>query len=513
MRSRRITVSGAPRGPGGETIRFRREVPVAGEFDLVVAGGGMAGFGAACAAGRAGLKTLLVERQAQLGGMGTAGGVGNFCYGFGAPIGNGRVFDDVLEAMAAAGAIGEEAGWQVRRSAPLERENHTNDHAVLPLVLQHLAREAGVELLLCTDVVGAAVDRDRITEVVLHNRSLLQAVRAPLFVDATGDAILARHAGARTLPVADPVLPQMIKPSLMIFLRRVDGPAPARQPLILRHYRPGEEPDYSVWAEPRGRTSLKFKLFDYTFDTGSGEGLSRAEEEMRARIPEAVRHFQEHHDARWVFDFAAPVLGVREGRRIRGDYMLGAADVRAGRQFADSVAHGSFTIDAHNHDEVVPPYQIPYRSLVVAGLANCFVAGRCFSADRPAMASARIMATSCLAGQAVAHAAALALGRRTGIRDVDSAAVRDRLLADSRDPQHMRDRLVPRDRSGGRAPAAALARHPDPPPVTLQRRDSLVVAVPQAGQPVMRAADVDRTIAELRNGPEEQKPEREEGKT
>ena len=447
-----MTGSGLRIGRGGETIRFRREVPVAGEFDLVVAGGGMAGFGAACAAGRAGLKTLLVERQAQLGGMGTAGGVGNFCYGFGAPIGNGRVFDDVLEAMASAGAIGEQAGWQVRRSAALERENHTNDHAFLPLVLQRLARAAGVELLLCTDVVGAATDRGRITEVVLHNRSLLQAMRAPLFVDASGDAILARHAGARTLPLADPVLPQMIKPSLMIFLRRVDGPAPARQPLLLRHYGAGEEPDYSVWAEPRGRTSLKFKLFDYTFDTGSGAGLSRAEEEMRARIPEAVRHFQEHHDARWVFDFAAPVLGVREGRRVRGDYVLGVADVRAGRRFADSVAHGSFTIDAHNHDEVVPPYQIPYRSLVVAGLANCFVAGRCFSADRPAMASARIMATSCLAGQAVAHAAVLALRHRTAIREVDTAAVRDRLLADSRDPQHMRDRLVPRDHGGGLQP-------------------------------------------------------------
>ena len=447
-----MTGSGLRTGRGGETIRFRREVPVAGEFDLVVAGGGMAGFGAACAAGRAGLKTLLVERQAQLGGMGTAGGVGNFCYGFGAPIGNGRVFDDVLEAMASAGAIGEQAGWQVRRSAALERENHTNDHAFLPLVLQRLARAAGVELLLCTDVVGAATDRGRITEVVLHNRSLLQAMRAPLFVDASGDAILARHAGARTLPLADPVLPQMIKPSLMIFLRRVDGPAPARQPLLLRHYGAGEEPDYSVWAEPRGRTSLKFKLFDYTFDTGSGAGLSRAEEEMRARIPEAVRHFQEHHDARWVFDFAAPVLGVREGRRVRGDYVLGVADVRAGRRFADSVAHGSFTIDAHNHDEVVPPYQIPYRSLVVAGLANCFVAGRCFSADRPAMASARIMATSCLAGQAVAHAAALALRHRSAIREVDTAAIRDRLLADSRDPQHMRDRLVARDHGGGLPP-------------------------------------------------------------
>ena len=114
----------------------------------------MAGFGAACAAGRAGLKTLLVERQAQLGGMGTAGGVGNFCYGFGAPIGNGRVFDDVIEAMSSAGAIGEEAGWQVQRSAPLQRENHTNYHAILPLVLQRLARDAGVELLFCTDVVG-----------------------------------------------------------------------------------------------------------------------------------------------------------------------------------------------------------------------------------------------------------------------------------------------------------------------------------------------------------------------
>ncbi|MDE0027520.1 MAG: FAD-dependent oxidoreductase [Spirochaetaceae bacterium] len=458
--------SGVRPGRGGQTIRFRREVPVAGEFDLVVAGGGMAGFGAACAAGRAGLRTLLVERQAQLGGMGTAGGVGNFCYGFGAPIGNGRVFDDVLEAMASAGAIGERAGWQVKRSAVLERENHTNDHAVLPLVLQRLARAAGVELLLCTDVVGAATDRGRITELVLHNRSLLQAMRAPLYVDATGDAILARHAGARTLPVADPVLPQMIKPSLMIFLRRIDGPAPARQPLLLRHYGAGEEPDYSVWAEPRGRTSLKFKLFDYTFDTGSGAGLSGAEEEMRARIPEVVRHFQEHHDARFVFDFAAPVLGVREGRRVRGDYVLGVGDVRAGSQFADSVAHGSFTIDAHNHDEVVPPYQIPYRSLVVAGLANCFVAGRCFSADRPAMASARIMATSCLAGQAVAHAAALALCHRTAIREVDTAAVRDRLLADSRDPQHMRDRLVPRDHGGGPPPAVPTDDEPPlvPPP-------------------------------------------------
>ena len=97
---------------------------------------------------------------------------------------------------------------------------------------------------------------------------------------------------------------------------------------------------------------------------------------------------------------------------------------------------------------MVPPYQIPYRSLVVAGLANCFVAGRCFSADRPALASARIMATSCLAGQAVAHAAALALRHRSAVRDVDTAALRDRLLADSRDPEPMRARLVPprRDR-------------------------------------------------------------------
>ena len=97
---------------------------------------------------------------------------------------------------------------------------------------------------------------------------------------------------------------------------------------------------------------------------------------------------------------------------------------------------------------MVPPYQIPYRSLVVAGLANCFVAGRCFSADRPALASARIMATSCLAGQAVAPAAALAPRNRSAVRDVDTAALRDRLLADSRDPEPMGARLVPRAGTG-----------------------------------------------------------------
>ena len=118
-------------------------------------------------------------------------------------------------------------------------------------------------------------------------------------------AILARHTGARTLPVADPVL-QMIKPSLMKFLRRGDASAAARQPLIIRHY------------------------------------------------------------------------GARRGTRLQRVDRAALAD----QPQAQAVRlHVRYTIDAHNYDEVVPPYQIPYRALVVAGLANGFVAGRCFSAD------------------------------------------------------------------------------------------------------------------------------------
>jgi len=417
-----------------------KDTPVAGEWDVVVAGAGMAGFGAACGAARAGAKTLLVERLSVLGGLGSAGGVGNFCYGGEQLVGHGAVFDQVWNGLVALGAAGEDNGWTSHYNEKLLRGGRSFDHAALPLVLQRIARTCGVELLLDTDLVGAQVQEGRVTQALVHNASLLQGVGGRVFIDGTGDGLLAQHAGARTLPLDDAEHPDMIKPSLMIFLRKTDEP---QEQIVPEGDAADWTPNYSVWREPRGRIGLKLKMYDSDFDTGSGAGVSAAEAAHRAIIPAAVRHFQQHHDASYVFDFSSPLFGTREGRRIEGDYVLTIEDARAGCRFDDSVAYATYTVDTHRMGEIVPPYQIPYRSLLARGLENLLVAGRCLSADRLAMSSARIMPTCCLMGEAAGIAAAHACAGGVPLREVKTDAVRAALLENAESADFMRERLCP----------------------------------------------------------------------
>lgn len=320
-----------------QRIELRRRVPVVGEYDLVVAGGGMAGVSAAVAAARRGARTLLVERLEQLGGLGSSGGVGNFSYHGGPPTAQGGVFDEIWEGLRACRALGEEHGFAPTSSPHFY--NQPFDHTVLPIVLEDLALAAGVELLYGTDVVGARVEAGRLTEAILHNRSLDQAVRAVVFLDATGDGILARHAGAQTLALAEPEHPELIKPSAMIFLvRKVSG-----HEVSLPVDRGDPEPDYSLWSEPH-RIALKMRLLERNFDTGTGKGSTEAIIAFRRRIGPTVAAFQQRggrldrqegsagieRPADFTFGYAAPMMGLRESRRIEGDYVLTGADVRAG---------------------------------------------------------------------------------------------------------------------------------------------------------------------------------------
>lgn len=409
-----------------------------GEYDIVVAGGGLAGVGAACAAARCGARTLLVERLEVLGGLGTSGGVGNFCFGDDSlPAGQGAVLDDIWRGLAAYEAIGTQHGWRTHRQPPFY--NHTFDHNVLALVLQELAEANGVDLLFATDVIGADVAQGRVAAAVIHNRSLCQRVGARVFIDCTGDGILARHAGAAVLP-ADPEHPQSIPPSHMLFVQRSATP----RPQVVRHQEPGAPPaKYSVWQEPE-RIGLKMWWGTGNFDTASGRGYSDAGRAFRRRIPEFVRHFQGTEQGRGcVFAYSAPMFGLRDSVRVAGDYVVTEADLRAGRRFPDAVAHGCFPLDsAALSKDPMPPYQLPYRSLLVKDLENVLVAGRCFSATRVAVSSARVMVTCCLMGQATGLAAALAVKRGCAFRELPASVVREALLAASPSDAVLQDRLL-----------------------------------------------------------------------
>jgi hypothetical protein len=408
-----------------------------GWYDVLIAGGGLAGVGAACAAARQGARTLLVERLEVLGGLGTSGGVGSFCFGDDTlPRGHGAVLDDIWQALADYEAIGKEHGWRVGRTPPFYF--HAFDHGVLAWVLQEIAERDGVDLLMATDLVGAECEDGRVHAAILHNRSLTQRAEARVFVDCTGDGILSRHAGGEALG-SEAAHPGAIPPSQMVFVHR----AGRRRPQRVRREEIGDPaPKYSVWPEP-DRIGLKMWWPKGRFDTATGRGYSDAGRAFRRRIPEFIRAFQQTDRGRdTAFDFSAPMFGLRDGVRIAGQYVLTAEDLRSGRRFEDAVAHGCFPLDsAAIRKDPMPPYQIPYRCLRVAGVKNLLIAGRCCSATRVALSSIRIMLTCCLMGQAAGIAAARAAAREADPEAVDPAEIRAGLLSKAGDPDFLRGRL------------------------------------------------------------------------
>lgn len=443
-----------------EKYELKREISCVGRYKIIVIGGGMGGFGAACAAARRGCKTLLIERFSQLGGLGTLAGVGNFSF-CGSLKGQGRVFEDILTLLQHLKAFGEEHGWLVKKDTDSiresvgreylgscrkskdskvlkDRKNYMFDHNVLPLVLQQIAQESNVDLLLHTEVVDVIKSDKKAVAVVTHNRDLLQAYQADIIIDGTGDGIVAQHAGAEVLK-DDSTHTEQLPTSLMIFLRKTEREQ--EQVLLEEPACEKEIPQYQIWEEADGKIGLK--AYFKGFDVGTGRDFSSAEIFIREKIPAVVRHYQKIYDSRYKLDYAAPLLGIREGRRIKGDYILTVDDVRSGNRFKDSVAFGSYTIDSKEIDESLPPYQIPLRSLLVAGVDNMMVVGRCLSADRLAMSSARVMATCCLTGQAAGIAAVLACQKRVNLRKVDPAEVRKYLISAAYHKELMKKSIIP----------------------------------------------------------------------
>jgi hypothetical protein len=384
--------------------------------DVLVAGGGIAGVCAAVAACQAGARTLLVEEMGCLGGNATTGGVGAFC---GETRGQGQVFDEIVARLERLDAIAPYRPYEEREARPF-------DHQVLAYVLQELAAEAGVEILLFTQAVGALRDGDSVSAVVLSNRSGLSVAPAKVIIDATGEACVARSAGLPIQPVGDGLLPM----SVIFFMRQVPDPESLPQAEADSSLR-DDPPMMSLWPEPHGKLGIKVKVIGH--DAADGGSLTQAEMAGRRLAMRVASHLRAGEQRAFRFDHFAGRIGIREGRRILGDYVLCEADLRAGQRFEDGVALGRFYLDYHDpgtHRRVsrfdrkqpqVPPYHIPYRSLIAQGACNLLAAGRCFSADRVALSSARVMTTCAMMGQAAGVAAAMATDGN--VRSVSGSAL------------------------------------------------------------------------------------------
>ncbi len=416
-----------------DEVTYSRKLPVRWEADVAVVGAGIAGTAAACAAAESGASVVLVERFAVAGGMMTVGGVNNFC---GETAGQGRVFDEILAGLESFGAI-----------RPYEPYRHFEtrrpfDHEILAVVLQDLLERRGVHLLLHTRFVDALADGGRIDALLLRGQSGPEALRAGQYVDCTGEAELAHLAGFETVKGRDSDGLQLPM-SFMYFVREMPEAGFVPQVpdgFVERIEREEDLPMTSPWPNGPGGRAIKIKVPGH--DSTDTEGLTAAELAARRQMVRVLDYHQRVAGKPWRLDHASPVMGIREGRRVLGDYVLTEADVRAGRAFEDGVAVGTFYIDAHEpttekhapqvadpENRRVPPYHIPLRCLRARGADNLWMAGRDFSADTMALASARVAPTSSMMGQAAGVAAAMAAKGGAAAGDLDAADVR-RVLVD-----------------------------------------------------------------------------------
>ena len=403
-------------------VALHRDVPVRYEADVAVVGAGIAGLCAAASAARSGARVVLVERFAVPGGMLTTGGVANFCHEAEVRRPLGEVFSEIVSALDEWGAIGH-------------GKPSVFHHETFAFIAQEMLLKRGVKLLLHTRCVDAlATSGGRVTEALVCGASGLEALRARQFIDCTGESSLARAAGFETL--SDLYEGRWRLPmSMMYFVRETGGQPGPPPPEGWAPRIEGKEqlPMASVWPDGPGGKAIKVKT--PMFDSTDTESMTDAEIDGRRRMMSVTDYHLRVEGRPWRLDHCSPIIGIREGARVAGDYVLTVDDLRAGRAFDDAVARGTYQLDAHKPDDdkrtcilpkeeiKVPPYQIPLRSLIARDGENLLMAGRNMSADQLALSSARVATSGAMMGQAAGIASAMAAQGGVDARDLDPADV------------------------------------------------------------------------------------------
>ena len=419
-----------------ETIRIEKNIPVVGRYDVVVCGGGPAGFIAAIAAARKGASVALVEQYGFLGGMATTSYVAPlsvFTYK-GRKVIGGIPWEFIERLEELGGGLIEK---------PLG--NVAFDPELYKLLCQRMVLEAGVKLYLHSYLSGCVCGDGRISQVIIENKSGSQALEAAVFIDCTGDADLAYMAG---VPMQDKSGRPLQPMSSYFILNGVDTDSPMVRE-AMHHNKQGEncyclpmrkkmlelqeELDIPDFGGPWYCTTLHdgcvaVNVTRVSADACDAEQLSAAECSLREdcfRMAGIFRKlFPEFRNC-----YVASVAvngGVRETRNIKGMHVISAQEYLNACHYEDSISRGAHPIDIHASKGasqsvtfLEEPAYVPYRALIAEGFPNLLVAGRCLSADRVAFASLRVQASCMGSGQAAGVAAALASASGVAVQDVD----------------------------------------------------------------------------------------------
>ena len=445
-----------------------RNIPVCGEYDVVVVGGGVAGVGAAVAAGRAGAKTILIENTSALGGLATMGLVNiplDFLSGL------GQEFFDRLNAMG---------GMRRRNTDP---EKHK-------LLFDRMVQEAGCDLLLVTPLVDTIVDGNSVSGIVVHTKEGPRAIMGKRFIDASGDSDLVYFAGGE-VEVGREEDHMSMGCSLEFVLGGVDYDAYQASDLFKKDPKwirfldeavsEGRIPDidnHLNWMTHipdrpehcgKDEVSICFAHSRNCYPT-QNKDLTRMYLEGREQVDILVKFIKENIPGfeNCYLSYTGTLLGVRESRRIVGKYRVTGMDIATAKHHDDVIAISYHGFDLHGFtksgnmkwfkgtlpsgeeayisnisgwgsqlppedgtkrlfmSELVDPsmqyfYDIPYRALLHKRLDNVMAAGRNLSSDVPGQSGTRLIMCCMAMGEAAGTAAAISVAQDVSLEDLNVA--------------------------------------------------------------------------------------------
>ncbi len=420
------------------------------DVDVLVAGGGSAGIAAAVTAARLGLKVALVEKYGFLGGLATAGAVGTICGLF---LKREEGIEYIVggfprEFSEALGKYRPPLELRISRTA-VSQPYRPWDFKILADRL--VTGEANIRLLLHSRVIDVIKSGDEVHGVILHTKAGFRAIRSKITIDCTGDGDLAFSAGAET-ELGEKGKTQI--PSLTFSMANVDvsralSAGEDRLRSLLREmpektwfHEASKSPPRIFPSGHKGHVLVKMirlKKEEGGYNCSDPDELTEAETKGRKLVEEATSFLVSRmpgFKGAFLVDSATQV-GVRETRRIVGEYILTEGDVIQSRRFHDSIACCSWPIELHDEKEATrwrflregSYYQIPYRCLLPLGAERLLVAGRCISSARSALASVRVIGPCMAEGQAASSAAYLAIKESKIPREIDPKALRTLMIS------------------------------------------------------------------------------------
>ncbi|HBN85592.1 MAG TPA: hypothetical protein DDZ89_17315 [Clostridiales bacterium] len=379
-------------------------------YDVVVTGGGISGAMAAVAAAREGCKTLLIERNGALGGMGTLGLV--------QPITTWGIKGKYVLGGTGKQLLKKLASRSSDASTPMTLYGPTCDSEYLKIELERLCLDNGVSILYYGWVRDVVKDETgRILKLITLTKQGDLEIQGKTFVDATGDGDLCALCGVPFEDLASTTGQQGMTMMMIVSGINFDACLPlANMNEIYNKYAVNGR-SVCYFPHPR-KGSAYFNMTEvYGMSGLLASDLTKATLQCRKQAWDILNVFKKFLPGfeNAYIEQTAPVIGVRETRRMKGVYILNEEDVKTGRNFEDRIARASCPVDVHFRNDgnavyytLDKSYSIPYRALLTNEVPNLIVCGRCISTDQAAHSSVRRMAPGFATGEAAGVAASMA---------------------------------------------------------------------------------------------------------